>query len=122
MIFKFDFLGKFQACAGLFHNVPNYMGGLHLVLPGLNLYTLDASILIMVMILVSAPVPFLVYFGLNLVGLGWNWGLKETKGNPPPPFNVNNFPKRKNNSEETKADLKGETKLNILVEKYPKLA
>ena len=34
--------------AGLFHHDLIYMGDLHLVLPALNLYTLDAGILIIV--------------------------------------------------------------------------
>ena len=89
MIFKFDFLGKFQACAGLFHNVPNYMGGLHLVLPGLNLYTLDAGILIMVrqerLMMFSGLHDFSVspspLFGLFWFEPGWIGLELGTKGN-----------------------------------------
>ena len=84
--------------AGLFHHVLIYMGDLHLVIPALNLSSLDAGILIMVqqvrlmifslnmmdysmsflyhVILVSAPGPLGLIGSLNWVGLCWGSGTK----------------------------------------------
>ena len=60
---------------GLFQHVLIYMGDTHLILPALNLSTLDAGILIMVQevaqrILVSAPVPLELIRSFNWIGIG----------------------------------------------------
>lgn len=64
------FIDWLRNSAGLFHHVLIYMGDLHLVLPALNLSTLEAGILIMVQQQEEA--------GEGEKGAGKDWG--EARG------------------------------------------